>query len=101
MSIAQALIGESLQELAKSAGLQSYEIPPRLRRPRHTVHTGRTALLTGIRKVARPKLKEHYGERLGSCIPTSPRASQRTARAAPGGKSGRCWTTVTRPLAHC
>jgi fatty acid CoA ligase FadD9 len=57
------LIGDSLQELARSAGLQSYEIP-RDFIVETTPFTLENGLLTGIRKVARPKLKEHYGERL-------------------------------------
>ncbi|MDT5364556.1 MAG: fatty acid CoA ligase FadD9, partial [Mycobacterium sp.] len=57
------LIGDSLQELAKSASLQSYEIP-RDFIVETTPFTLENGLLTGIRKVARPKLKEHYGERL-------------------------------------
>jgi fatty acid CoA ligase FadD9 len=59
----KTLIGDSLQELAKSAGLQSYEIP-RDFIVETTPFTLENGLLTGIRKVARPKLKEHYGERL-------------------------------------
>ncbi len=57
------LISESLQNVAKAAGLQSYEVP-------HdfiietTPFTLENGLLTGIRKLARPKLKEHYGDRL-------------------------------------
>ncbi|WP_319457101.1 MULTISPECIES: carboxylic acid reductase [unclassified Mycobacterium] len=57
------LIAESLQDVAKAAGLQSYEIPRDFiieTRP-FTLENG---LLTGIRKLARPKLKAYYGERL-------------------------------------
>ncbi|MDT5409448.1 MAG: fatty acid CoA ligase FadD9, partial [Mycobacterium sp.] len=59
----KTLIGDSLQELARSAGLQSYEIP-RDFIVETTPFTLENGLLTGIRKVARPKLKEHYGQRL-------------------------------------
>jgi fatty acid CoA ligase FadD9 len=57
------LIGESLQDAARAAGLQSYEIPRDfiLETTAFTVENG---LLTGIRKLARPKLKQRYGERL-------------------------------------
>ena len=57
------LITESLQDVAKAAGLQSYEIPRDfiIETTPFTVENG---LLTGIRKVARPKLKEYYGDRL-------------------------------------
>jgi fatty acid CoA ligase FadD9 len=55
--------GESLQEVAKTAGLQSYEIPRGfiIETSPWTLENG---LLTGIRKLARPQLKKHYGERL-------------------------------------
>jgi fatty acid CoA ligase FadD9 len=59
----KSLIGESLQNIAKAAGLQSYEIP-RDFIVETTPFTLENGLLTGIRKLARPKLKEHYGERL-------------------------------------
>jgi fatty acid CoA ligase FadD9 len=56
-------ITASLQDAAKAAGLQSYEIPRDfLIEPQpFTLENG---LLTGIRKLARPKLKQHYGDRL-------------------------------------
>jgi fatty acid CoA ligase FadD9 len=57
------LISDSLQNAARTAGLQSYEIP-RDFIVETTPFTLENGLLTGIRKVARPKLKEHYGERL-------------------------------------
>ena len=57
------LISESLQNVAKSAGLQSYEIP-RDFIVETTPFTLENGLLTGIRKLARPKLKVHYGDRL-------------------------------------
>jgi fatty acid CoA ligase FadD9 len=57
------LISQSLQDVAKKTGLQSYEVP-------HdfiieaTPFTAENGLLTGIGKMARPKLKERYGDRL-------------------------------------
>jgi fatty acid CoA ligase FadD9 len=57
------LIGDSLQEVAKAAALQSYEIP-RDFIVETTPFTMENGLLTGIRKLARPKLKERYGQRL-------------------------------------
>ena len=57
------LIGESLQDVAKAAGLQSYEIP-RDFIVETTPFTLENGLLTGIRKLAWPKLKERYGDRL-------------------------------------
>ncbi|HEX3546399.1 MAG TPA: carboxylic acid reductase [Mycobacterium sp.] len=59
----KSLISESLQDVAKAAGLQSYEIP-RDFLIETTPFTLENGLLTGIRKLARPKLKEHYGDRL-------------------------------------
>lgn len=57
------LITESLQDVARDAGLQSYEIP-RDFIIETTPFTLENGLLTGIRKLARPKVKEFYGERL-------------------------------------
>jgi fatty acid CoA ligase FadD9 len=57
------LISDSLQDIAKAAGLQSYEVP-RDFIVETTPFTLENGLLTGIRKLARPKLKEHYGPRL-------------------------------------
>ncbi|HSS23627.1 MAG TPA: carboxylic acid reductase, partial [Mycobacterium sp.] len=56
-------ISDSLQDVAKAAGLQSYEIP-RDFIVETTPWTLENGLLTGIRKLARPQLKKHYGERL-------------------------------------
>ncbi len=57
------LIADSLQKVAKEAGLQSYEVP-RDFIVETTPFTLENGLLTGIRKLAWPKLKQHYGERL-------------------------------------
>ncbi|WP_040834023.1 carboxylic acid reductase [Nocardia brevicatena] len=57
------LIGESLRKVAKTAGLQSYEIPRDLILDT-TPFTMENGLLTGSRKLARPKLEEYYGPRL-------------------------------------
>jgi fatty acid CoA ligase FadD9 len=57
------LITESLQDVARDAGLQSYEIP-RDFIVETTPFTLENGLLTGIRKLARPKAKEYYGDRL-------------------------------------
>ncbi|HZC51922.1 MAG TPA: carboxylic acid reductase, partial [Mycobacterium sp.] len=57
------LIADSLQAVAKDAGLQSYEVP-RDFLIETTPFTLENGLLTGIRKLAWPKLKQHYGERL-------------------------------------
>jgi fatty acid CoA ligase FadD9 len=57
------LIADSLQKVAKAAALQSYEIP-RDFIVETTPFTMENGLLTGIHKLARPKLKERYGQRL-------------------------------------
>ena len=57
------LITDSLQNVAKESGLQSYEVP-RDFIIETTPFTLENGLLTGIRKLAWPKLKQHYGERL-------------------------------------
>jgi fatty acid CoA ligase FadD9 len=57
------LITESLQDVARAANLQSYEIP-RDFIVETTPFTLENGLLTGIRKLARPKVKEYYGDRL-------------------------------------
>jgi fatty acid CoA ligase FadD9 len=57
------LLSDALQSIAREAGLQSYEIP-RDFIVDTTPFTLENGLLTGIRKLARPKLKEHYGPAL-------------------------------------
>jgi fatty acid CoA ligase FadD9 len=54
------LLSDALGSIAREAGLQSYEIP-RDFLVETTPFTLENGLLTGIRKLARPKLKEHYG----------------------------------------
>ncbi|HEY0228186.1 MAG TPA: thioester reductase domain-containing protein, partial [Mycobacterium sp.] len=56
-------IADSLQKVAKESKLQSYEVP-RDFIIETTPFTLENGLLTGIRKLAWPKLKQHYGERL-------------------------------------
>ncbi len=56
-------IGGSLHQVAKDAGLQSYEIP-RDFLLETTPFTLENGLLTGLRKVARPVLRQQYGHRL-------------------------------------
>ncbi len=63
MEALKPLITESLQDVARAAGLQSFEIP-RDFIIETTPFTLENGLLTGIRKLARPKAKEYYGERL-------------------------------------
>lgn len=59
----KAAITESLHQVARDAGLQSYEVPRDfiVETEPFTLENG---LLTGIRKLAWPKLKAHYGDRL-------------------------------------
>ncbi|MFF3572576.1 carboxylic acid reductase [Nocardia jiangxiensis] len=62
-SALERLLSDELQKIGRTAGLQSYEIP-RDFIMETTPFTPENGLLTGIRKLARPKLKERYGERL-------------------------------------
>ena len=57
------LLADALQSIAREVGLQSYEIP-RDSIVETTPFTLQNGLLTGIRKLARPKLREHYGPAL-------------------------------------
>ena len=59
----KSAIAESLQAVARQANLQSYEVP-RDFIVETTPFSLENGLLTGIRKLAWPKLKQHYGERL-------------------------------------
>ncbi len=59
----KSAIAESLQTVARQANLQSYEVP-RDFIVETTPFTLENGLLTGIRKLAWPKLKAHYGEQL-------------------------------------
>ena len=56
----KALLSDALQSIAREAGLQSYEIP-RDFLVETTPFTLENGLLTGIRKLARPQLKQYYG----------------------------------------
>jgi fatty acid CoA ligase FadD9 len=56
-------LGESLRQTAKLADFQSYEVPADfIVEPEP--FSADNGLLSGVGKVLRPKLKEHYGERL-------------------------------------
>jgi len=59
----KSAIGASLKEAARTAGLQSYEVP-RDFLVETTPFTLENGLLTGIRKLAWPRLKERYGAEL-------------------------------------
>ena len=63
VNASKSAIAESLQSVARQANLQSYEVP-RDFIIETTPFTLENGLLTGIRKLAWPKLKQHYGERL-------------------------------------
>ncbi|MCV7228755.1 carboxylic acid reductase [Mycolicibacterium komossense] len=56
-------ISDSLKEAARASGLQSYEVPRDLL-IETTPFSMENGLLTGIRKLAWPKLKERYGAEL-------------------------------------
>jgi fatty acid CoA ligase FadD9 len=98
----KTLISDSLQNAARTAGLQSYEIP-RDFIIETTPFTLENGLLTGIRKLARPKLKEHYGPQLEQPVHRLGRQpDQRTARTAPEpAPTCRCWKRSAAPRVPC
>ena len=57
------ILSDALQSIAREAGLQSYEIP-RDFLVETTPFTLENGLLTGIRKLARPQLKQYYSPEL-------------------------------------
>ncbi|HJQ46750.1 MAG TPA: carboxylic acid reductase [Amycolatopsis sp.] len=57
------MIGESIHRAAKDAGLRGYEIPRDLLIETEPFSTA-DGLLSDVRKLLRPKLKDRYGERL-------------------------------------
>lgn len=89
-------ISESLQGIAKDAGLQSYELP-RDYLVETTPFTLENGLLTGIRKLARPKLKAHYGDRLEQLYTELADSQANELRALrQNGANGPVLDTVTR-----
>ena len=62
-AVSKQAINDSLQDAARAAGLQSYEVP-RDFIVETTPFSLENGMLTGIRKLARPNLKNHYGDRL-------------------------------------
>jgi fatty acid CoA ligase FadD9 len=89
-------LGDSLKEAARTAGLQSYEIP-RDFLVETTPFTVENGLLTGIRKLAWPKLKERYGaelEQLYVDLSEGQANELRTLRQS--GASGSVLDTVSR-----
>ncbi|WP_123029140.1 carboxylic acid reductase [Mycolicibacterium stellerae] len=92
----KTVVGESLQDVAKAAELQSYEIP-RDFLVEETPFTLENGLLTGIRKLARPKLKEHYGDRLEQLYAELAKGQADELRALrQGGGDGPVRDTVIR-----
>ncbi len=59
----KAALSESLRQTAKLAELQSYEVPAEFLVEPEPFDAD-NGLLSGVGKLLRPKLKEHYGERL-------------------------------------
>ncbi len=60
---ARAAVLDSMRELAHGAGLNAYEIPHDVLIERQPFTIG-NGLLSGVGKLLRPALKEHYGARL-------------------------------------
>jgi fatty acid CoA ligase FadD9 len=81
------LIGDSLQKVAKAAALQSYEIP-RDFIIETTPFTMENGLLTGIHKLARPKLKKRYGQLLEQLYTELAESQSNELRALRRGGAG-------------
>ncbi|MUL78726.1 carboxylic acid reductase [Mycolicibacterium sp. CBMA 226] len=82
------LIGISLRNTAKAAGLQPYEIP-RDFIVEPTPFTIEEGLLTGIGKLARPRLKARYGDQLESMYEELAQRQQDELRALRDGAAER------------
>ena len=92
----KSAIGESLSDVAKAAGLQSYEVPRDVL-IETTPFTLENGLLTGIRKLARPKLKDRYGESLEQLYSELANGQADELRALrQGGADGPVLPTVIR-----
>lgn len=92
----KAEIAASLKDAARAANLQSYELP-RDFLIEHTPFTLKNGLLTGIRKLAWPKLKERYGaelEQLYTELADGQAQELQALRAA--GSAGPVLDTVSR-----
>ncbi|EUA68422.1 AMP-binding enzyme family protein [Mycobacterium xenopi 4042] len=101
VNASKSAIAESLQRVAKDAGLQSYEVPRDfLIEPEpFTLENG---LLTGIRKLAWPKLKERYGERLEQLYAELDRSqADELSELRRSGAQRPVLETVTRPPVRC
>ena len=87
----KSAIAESLQAVARQANLQSYEVP-RDFIVETTPFSLENGLLTGIRKLAWPKLKQHYGEQLRAALRRLVRRTgQRAVRVRRTVPTPRCW----------
>ncbi len=81
----KAALSESLRQTAKLAELQSYEAPADFLVETEPFSPD-NGLLSGVGKLLRPKLKEHYGERLEALYTDlADDPDGRVARAARGG----------------
>lgn len=95
----RVLISESLADVAKEADLQSFEVP-RDFILETTAFTLENGLLTGIRKLARPKLKEIYGPQLEELYEDLARGQAAELRELrQGGATRPVIETVTRAAA--
>ncbi|WP_432847622.1 carboxylic acid reductase [Amycolatopsis sp. CA-161197] len=89
-------LSESLQSIAKESDLNSYEIP-RDFLVEIEPFSPENGLLTGIRKLSRPKLKEHYGERLERLYrEIAERESSELRELRQAGRSQPVFDTVVR-----
>ncbi|MFD0000047.1 carboxylic acid reductase [Nocardia sp. NPDC127526] len=96
---AKPLLAEALRAVAVRKGLQPYEIP-RDFLIETTPFTVENGLLTGIRKLARPVLRQHYGERLEQLYQQSDHDREAELRTLRAGLAHRpLEETVSRTVA--
>jgi fatty acid CoA ligase FadD9 len=91
----KAALRESLQDTARAAELQSYEIPADFLIEREPFTTA-NGLLSGVGKQLRPKLKDHYSERLEQNYADRAAARQDELHALRGAADRPVIETVTR-----
>jgi fatty acid CoA ligase FadD9 len=91
----KSALRESLQETAKVAELQSYEVPADFLIESEPFSAA-NGLLSGVGKLLRPKLKDHYGKRLEQLYADLAAARQDELRALRGAADRPVIETVTR-----
>ncbi|KAA9157338.1 carboxylic acid reductase [Amycolatopsis acidicola] len=92
----KTMLADALQRTAREAGLESYEIP-RDFLVETEPFTMANGLLSDIRKLLRPRLRERYGERLEELYTELSRSQNEELRALRRGGPGQpVYETITR-----